>query len=114
MNPLFDTAVKSGLLLDALGVIGLGLIGLSAVRLAQRRQSWGGTTMALGAITLLVARLIVITRPHLAELGLLQLLGDTSTRLLLALPSFLLTLGLAGVVWGLWAHERWLKETSRN
>ncbi len=114
MNPLFDTVLKSGLLLDALGVIGLGLIGLSAVRLSQRRKSWGGTLMALGAIGLLVARLMVIVRPHLSEMGLLQLLGDTSARVTMVLPTFLLTLGLAGVVWGIWAHERWLRETARD
>jgi hypothetical protein len=30
--------------------------------------------------------------------------------LMAGLPPLLLTFGLAGVVWGLWGHERWLGE----
>jgi hypothetical protein len=114
MNLLFETIIKGSFLMDSLGVVGLGLISLSAVRLSQQRRSWGGTTLAAGAIALLLARLIVLFRPHLAEAGLLDLLGDSASRLAFVLPTFLLTIGLAGVVWGVWAHERWLRETSRH
>lgn len=111
MNPLFETIIKGSFLMDALGVIGLGLISLSAVRLAEQRKSWGGTTMAVGAIALLAARLIVVFRPFLAESGVVQAFGDSGSRLVFILPTFLLTIGLAGVVWGVWAHERWLRES---
>ncbi|RYD37964.1 MAG: hypothetical protein EOP87_02480 [Verrucomicrobiaceae bacterium] len=114
MSLLFETIVKGSFLMDCLGVIGLGLISLSAVRLAQRWGSWGGTTMAAGAIALLTARLIVLLRPLLAEAGFLELSGDSASRLAFVLPTFLLTIGLAGVVWGVWAHERWLREASRH
>jgi len=114
MSLLFESLIKGSFLMDALGVIGLGLISLSAVRLAQQRGSWGGATMALGAIALMVARLIVLVRPHLAGTGLIDLFGDSIARLALVLPTFLLTIGLAGVVWGIWAHERWVRESSGN
>ncbi|WAC20211.1 hypothetical protein OVA24_02305 [Luteolibacter sp. SL250] len=114
MNLLFETIVKGSFLMDCLGVIGLGLISLSAVRLAQQRGSWGGTIMAAGAIALLTARLIVLFRNHMAAAGMLDLPGDPAARMMFVLPTFLLTLGLAGVVWGVWAHERWLREVSRG
>lgn len=114
MNPLFEAIIKGGFLVDSLGVVGLGLIGVAAVRLAGKERSWGGTTMALGAIGLIIARLIVLFRPHLAAAGIFEMLGDASTRMVFVLPTFLLTLGLAGVVWGLWAHDKWLKDGAKN
>ena len=114
MNPLLDLVFKNGLLLDAAGVLGLGLIGVSAVRLAQRERSWGGTMMVIGAIGLLVARLIILIFPELAEAGSLGLVSTNTLRILKSLTPFLLTVGLAGIVWGLWAHERWLRETTRR
>ena len=55
MNLLLEVILKSGLLLDACGVIGLGLLGLAAVKLTSRDKSWGGTMMASGAISLILA-----------------------------------------------------------
>lgn len=110
MNPLLEVIITNGLLLDAAGVLGLGLIGLSAVRLSRRERSWGGTMMAIGAISLLVARLFILTTPLLASGGIFQAIGGRTTYTLMTLPPFLLTLGLAGIVWGLWAHEKWLRE----
>lgn len=109
MNPFFDIIVRNGLLLDALGILGLGLIGLSAVRLARRHRSWGGNLMATGAIGLLVARLFILSRPLLMEAGLFD--AGNLGRIASILPPLLLTLGLAGIVWGVWAHERWIRET---
>jgi hypothetical protein len=101
VNPLLEIVIEKGLLLDAAGVIGLGLVALAAVKLARKDRSWGGTMMASGAIALLVARLYLLTSPHFL------------TREIVAeLPAFLLTFGLAGIVWGLWGHERWLREES--
>ncbi|MCU0777296.1 MAG: hypothetical protein MUF86_06470 [Akkermansiaceae bacterium] len=110
MNSSLETLIQNGLLLDAFGVVGLGLIGLAAVRLARRNQSWGGTMMACGAIALLIARLYVILSPHFINDDVLHRIGPVGISVTYGLPPILLTLGLAGVVWGLWGHERWLKE----
>lgn len=108
MNPLFDVLIRNGLLLDAFGVLGLGLIGLAAVRLSRRDRSWGGAFMAVGAISLLAARLFILSKPALADLGMT--LTGTAGSIAAILPSVFLTIGLAGIVWGIWAHERWLRE----
>ena len=54
MSSLLEVFISHGLLLDALGILGLGLLGLAAVKLARRDQSWGGTMMAVGVIALAV------------------------------------------------------------
>lgn len=113
MNPLLEAILKQGLLFDAAGVIGLGLIGLSAVKLARRNHSWGGTMMALGAIALLIARFYLIASPHLVTHDVLYAIGPIGNSLLIGVPPLLLTLGLAGIVWGLWGHERWLHSEER-
>jgi hypothetical protein len=113
MNSLLEIFLTHGLLLDAVGVIGLGLLGLAAVKLARRDQSWGGTMMATGAIALLVARLYLVVSPHFVNDDVLHMIGPVGISLTIGLPPLLLTLGLAGIVWGLWGHERWLNEKSR-
>ena len=113
MNSLLETIVLRGLLFDALGVIGLGLIGLAAVRLARRHQSWGGTMMALGAVALLIARLYFLLAPQVLNNDVLAAIGPVGISLTYALPPIFLTFGLAGVVWGLWGHERWVQEETR-
>ncbi len=110
MNLLLDVVISNGLLLDALGVVGLGLLGLAAVKLARRHQSWGGNMMAAGAICLLVARLYIITAPHFVTRELLAAVGPIGIAASIGLPTLLLTFGLAGVVWGLWGHGRWMRE----
>jgi len=110
MNQLLEIVLKNGLLLDAVGVIGLGLLGLAAVKLALRHQSWGGNMMALGAIALLLARLYFILSHHFIDDDVLLAIGPIGISLTIAIPPLLLTFGLAGVVWGLWGHERWLHE----
>ena len=111
-SPL-EVVLRNGMLLDAIGVIGLGLLGFAAVRLARRYQSWGGNMMAIGAISLLLARLYVVLSPHLVNDDVLGAIGPVGISLTIALPPLLLTFGLAGIVWGLWGHERWLKEVAR-
>jgi hypothetical protein len=110
MNPLLEVIITNGLLLDAAGVLGLGLIGLAAVRLSRRNRSWGGAMMAMGAIALLVARLLILTVPHLQNGEFFRSLGGRTVSIVMIVPPILLTLGLAGIVWGLWGHERWLRE----
>ena len=113
MNPSLETIISKGLLFDAMGVMGLALIGLAAVKLALRNRSWGGTMMALGAIALLIARIYFIAAPHFVTNELLYAAGPIGISLMDGLPPLLLTMGLAGVVWGLWGHERWLSDENR-
>lgn len=113
MNPLLERIIHQGLLFDALGVIGLGLIGLAAVKLAFRNRSWGGTMMAVGAVALLIARFYLIAAPHFVTNDLLYAAGPIGISLMDGLPPLLLTMGLAGIVWGLWGHERWLSDENR-
>ena len=113
MNPLLEIFLNHGLLFDAVGVIGLGLLGLAAVKLARTHQSWGGTMMAVGAVAVLLARFYLVISPHVMTTDLHQAIGPIGRSLAVGLPPLLLTLGLAGIVWGLWGHERWLKEDNR-
>lgn len=113
MNPLLEVILNQGLLFDALGVIGLGLLGLAAVRLARRNQSWGGTMMAVGAIALLLARFYLMLAPHFVDDDLLYSIGPIGTSLTIGLPPLLLSMGFAGIVWGLWGHERRLRDENR-
>lgn len=114
MNPLLDTVLKNGLLFDAFGVVGLGLLGLAAVRLARTYQSWGGTMMAIGAIAVLAARFYLVISPYCMTDDVLHFIGPIGISLTYGLPPVLLTLGLAGIVWGLWGHERWLQDERRE
>ena len=113
MSLLLEIVLKNGLLFDAIGVIGLGLVGLAAVKLARKDQSWGGTMMSIGAIALLIARLYVLVGPHILDQDALAAIGPIGISLTIALPPLLLTMGLAGIVWGLWGHERWLNHETR-
>lgn len=109
MELLLKFFVTNGYLLDTLGVIGLGLLGLGAVRLSQRYRSWGGSLLASGAMLLLLGRLWVLVMPQLMTPELSVDLGRTVTEIIALAPFALLTAGLAGVVWGLWGHEQWLR-----
>jgi hypothetical protein len=113
MNLLLESILKNGLLFDACGVLGLGLLGLAAVKLTRRYHSWGGTMMAVGAVSLLVSRLYLILAPHFMTNDILATIGPIGISLTIALPPLLLSIGLAGIVWGLWGHERWLNEETR-
>ncbi len=110
MSLLLDFLIKGGFLLDALGVIGLGMVGMAAVRLAHRYRSWGGSLLAGGALMLLLGRLCVLAAEQLLTPGLRVTLGETWNTIFSLVPMGLLTAGLAGVVWGLWGHEQWLRE----
>lgn len=113
MDQLLDVVVENGLLLDAFGVVGLGMLGLAAVKLARSYHSWGGRMMAAGAISLLLARLYMLLSPHFINDDVLSAIGPVGISLTIAVPPLLLTLGLAGIVWGLWGHERWLNQETR-
>ncbi len=111
MNLLLESIVANGLVFDAFGIIGLGVLALAALRLAKKLNSWGGSMMGYGAVALLVARLYILLAPHFVDDDFLHAIGPVGISLTEGLPTLLLTFGLAGVVWGLWGHEKWLKES---
>jgi len=113
MNSLLETIFIHGLLLDTAGIVGLGLLSLAAIKLSRRNQTWGGVLLAAGALSLLVARIYLVLAPHFMSHEVLHSIGPVGIRLVIALPPVLLAFGLAGVVWGLWGHERWLKHENR-
>lgn len=113
MNSLLYAISEKGLLFDSFGIVGLGLIGLAAVRLARTYGSWGGTLMATGAISLLIARLYLILSPYFVNDDFLFAIGRIGNILVEGLPPLLLTFGFAAIVGGLWSHERWLNEETR-
>ncbi len=113
MSPSLEFILKNGFILDAFGVIGLGLVGLAAVRLSRRYGSWGGSLMASGALLLLLGRLWVLIAGHFLTHDVRDMLGSDVLQVLALLPTVLLTAGLAGIVWGLWGHEKWLREEER-
>jgi len=113
MNLLLEVAIKNGALFDAIGVIGLGLFGVAAVRLSKRYQSWGGTMMAIGSIALILARIYYVLAPHFMTFDFQASIGRVGITLAEGVPPLLLTFGLAGIVLGLWGHERWLSDESR-
>ncbi len=110
MNLLLEVIVTNGLVFEALGVIGIGLLALAALRLVREKKSWGGSMMGYGAAALLIARIYVLMAPHFVDNDFLHAVGPIGIALMMALPPILLTFGLAGVVWGLWGHEKWMKE----
>jgi hypothetical protein len=69
--------------------------------------------MAYGAIALLFGRLYFLLAPHLVNDDVLYAIGPIGISLAYGLPPLLLFFGLAGIVWGLWGHERWLNEETR-
>lgn len=113
MNQSLEFILKNGFVLDTFGVAGLGLVGLAAVRLSQRYGSWGGSLMASGALLLLLGRLWVLLSSELVTPEVSDILGPVGMRVLALLPTVLLTAGLAGIVWGLWGHGKWLEEDHR-
>jgi hypothetical protein len=111
MKPLLDFVFHGGFLIDGLGIIGLGMLGMAAARLSSRDGSWGGSLMGFGAVLLLVGRLWVLLSPSFFTPQVRHSLGGATMDLLNLLPTLLMTGGLAGIVWGLWGHEKWLKES---
>ncbi|MFD2256972.1 hypothetical protein ACFSSA_09810 [Luteolibacter algae] len=109
MNPLLEAIVTNGLVFDALGIIGLGVLALAALKLTKSERSWGGSMMAYGAVALLAARVFILLYPFFGSDDFLHAIGPIGTSLTIALPPLFLTFGLAGVVWGLWGHEKWMK-----
>jgi len=110
MNILLEIARHGGLILDAAGLAGLGLLTLAALRLARLHQSWGSNLLGWGAALLLLGRVYVLIAPQVLTREFLAGMGPAFISLATAMPSLLLTAGFGAVVWGLWGHERWLHE----
>ena len=110
MNILLEIAQHGGLVLDAAGLLGLGLLTLAAVRLARTQQSWGSTLLGWGATLLLIGRVYVLVAPQVLTRELLTNMGGPLSSITLAMPTLLLTAGFGAIVWGLWGHERWLHD----
>lgn len=110
MNRLLDAIVTNGLLFDTLGIIGLGILAMAALRLVRKDKSWGDTMMGYGAVAQLLARLHILTAPHYMDNDFLHAIGPLGIAMFEGLPPLLLTFDFAGVVWGLWGHEKWLKQ----
>lgn len=109
MNQFVEFVIKNGYLMDGCGVIGLGLLALAAVRLSKRYHSWGGSLLACGSLLLLLGRLWAILAKQMLTASVAASIGRTWTEVIALAPLALLTAGLAGVVWGLWGHEQWLR-----
>jgi len=105
-----ELIAQSSVVFDAAGVAGLCLLAFAAIRLARREHSWGGNLMAIGAISLLIARLVIVVSNHFVTHEMLAAWGPNAISAQLALPAILLSFGLAGVVWGLWGHSKWLHD----
>jgi|DewCreStandDraft_4_1066084.scaffolds.fasta_scaffold60714_2 hypothetical protein len=110
MHASFEMLITGGLPLDMLGLFGLALVAVAAIRLSSRHRSWGGNTMAIGATMLFLARLWMILSPRVMTMDLEHALGPVFISLTIGLPPLFLSFGVAAVVLGFWSHERWLRE----
>jgi len=109
MNPTLEAILCNRQLIDAGGVIGLGLFALAAARIARESRSPGARLMAIGAELLLLARLYSLMAPHVLSTDVLLAIGALGNALTIGLPPLLLGFGLCGVVGGLWVHLRHLR-----
>ncbi|MFD0895562.1 hypothetical protein KBB96_19485 [Luteolibacter ambystomatis] len=110
MTAFLEFLVQGTLMIDMAGVLGLAMLAMAAIRLARREHSWGGNMMAYGAVAILLGRVILVATPYVLPPMTLASLGPVAVSAHIAIPSILLSFGLAGVVWGLWGHARWLQD----
>lgn len=111
MNLLFEIVVTQGFLVDLLGVIGLGLVALAAIRISRQMSTDTARLMTWGAMALMAGRLGFLffgywlsnhPAPLEIDYGLIQTVKSVNIGLL--------TGGLASVVWGFWRHEQQVSE----
>ena len=106
MNILFEIVIQQGFILDLFGVLGLGLVGLGALRLSRRMDSRSAACMTWGALSMLSGRIGILLYVHLTtaaqraewEVWMLSLARNV--------PVGLLTLGLGAIAYGFWSHEK--------
>ena len=106
MNAFEVMLAQKGFVVDALGVFGLGLVALAAVRLAAATGSRHATVMTAGAILLVAGRISALALGHLLTPGHMAEMSAVALNLIHTGPFTLLTLGLAGTVFGFWGHEK--------
>ena len=110
MNLLLNSIVSNRIIFDVLGLVGLSLLVLAAWKLMRSSDSWGGTMIFYGALALFIARTYIVVRPQFVTFDFLASIGPVGIALLEGLRPIFLSFGLAGIVWGLWGHEKWLKD----
>ena len=106
MNLLFEIVLQNGVILDVFGVIGIGLIGLAALRLSRHFGGSSGLIMTWGALSLVAGRIgMIIFSSFVTPFNQAQF-DPTLLNLAKTTPLVLLTIGLGAIVWGFWSHER--------
>jgi hypothetical protein len=106
MNALIEIMMTQGFWLDALGVLGLGLVAIAAVRLLRPVGSRGATLMTWGAVLVILGRAGVVVADHLQDLPGGWEIPVMFVSSMKPVQLVLLTVGLGGIVWGFWSHER--------
>lgn len=103
---IFDILLNQTFLADMAGLIGVGLVGLGGIRLAERYHSINAPLMIWGAIALILGRLGILGFQSLSRSGALMEASSGVRWTALNLPMGLLTLGVGLIVAGFWYHER--------
>lgn len=106
MNLLLQVVLQNGFLLDIFGIIGIGLIGLAAIRLSKRFGGRSGLIMCLGALSLVLGRVGMLVFTHFVTPFNQASFHPALLSWGKTLPLVLLTLGLGAIVAGFWSHER--------
>ncbi len=120
MNPLTEPLATMTTMMNVAGLAGLVLLAAAALRIGAIYGSTGIRLVASGAVCLLLARLYFVASPYFMSQDFEVSIGPLGIAIAYGLPPLLLTFGFAGVVWGLWSHERnsadWhpKKTTARN
>lgn len=104
MRLFLEIVLRHGFLIELLGVAGLGLAAFAGLRIASHRWSTKARLISLGAVALMLGRLLALAFRPIALEGMP--LPPAVLALWLHLPTLLLTAGLGIVVWGFWGHER--------
>ncbi len=103
---LLEIVSNNAFILDLFGVIGLGLVGMAAVRMSKRCGSRSGLIMSWGAVALIVGRLAMLVYGQVVTPLNAHEFHPTVLLFARDLPILLLTGGLGAVVWGFWSHEQ--------
>ncbi|GAA5484171.1 hypothetical protein [Haloferula sargassicola] len=103
---IFDILLNQTFLLDAAGLVGLGLVAMGAIRLAERYHSINAPLMIWGAVALILGRIGILAFSQIAGTQAVYTIPKWAFWSLVNVPVGLLTLGVGLIVAGLWLHER--------
>ncbi|MBB5350390.1 hypothetical protein HNR46_000614 [Haloferula luteola] len=100
----FEVLFNQSFLLDTAGLMGLGLVAVGAIRLAERYHSLNAPLMIWGAIALILGRLGILAYTEFFH----SMSGMSAGVRWVAVnvPMVLLTLGVGLIVAGFWLHEK--------